>query len=62
MVAKMSKKNSVLSKHRKWLSDLQKTKEKLQEEYLEEEVRQSFEERSDELIVILVVAGSSSYI
>ncbi|GMH88647.1 hypothetical protein TrVE_jg3274 [Triparma verrucosa] len=37
MVAKMSKKNSVLSKHRKWLSDLQKTKEKLQEEYLEEE-------------------------
>ena len=36
MVAKMSKKDSVLSKHKKWLADLQKTKEKLQEEYLDE--------------------------
>mmetsp|Transcript_31878 Transcript_31878/g.63197 ORF Transcript_31878/g.63197 Transcript_31878/m.63197 type:complete len:362 (+) Transcript_31878:102-1187(+) len=37
MVAKMSKKNSVLSKHRKWLAELQKTKEKLQEEFLADE-------------------------
>ena len=31
-----SKKDSVLSKHREWLADLQRTKDKLQEEYLQE--------------------------
>ena len=35
MVAKMSKKDTVLSKHKKWLVDLQRTKEQLADEYLE---------------------------
>lgn len=33
------KKDSVLSKHKKWLQDLQKTKERLEAEYLEEQQR-----------------------
>ncbi|GMI44988.1 hypothetical protein TrCOL_g7683 [Triparma columacea] len=37
MVAKMSKKDSVLSKHKRWLNELQKTKEKLQDEYIASE-------------------------
>jgi len=36
LVSKMSKKTTVLSKHKKWLSDLQKTKDALQEEYVKE--------------------------
>ena len=37
LVAKsLSKKNSVLSKHRKWLNDLQKMKDSLQDEYVSE--------------------------
>jgi hypothetical protein len=33
----MSKKDSVLSKHKRWLNELQKTKEKLQDEYIASE-------------------------
>lgn len=35
-MVKRPKKDSVLVKHKKWLADLQKTKERLEEEYLEE--------------------------
>lgn len=45
---KRPKKDSVLVKHKKWLSDLQKTKERLEEQYLDdmrrkEEERQKFQ-------------------
>jgi hypothetical protein len=33
---KRPKKDSVLTKHKKWLADLQKTKERLEVQYLEE--------------------------
>jgi hypothetical protein len=33
---KRPNKDSVLAKHKKWLSDLQKTKDRLEAEYLEE--------------------------
>jgi hypothetical protein len=33
---KRPKKDSVLVKHKKWLSDLQKTKDRLEEQYLED--------------------------
>jgi hypothetical protein len=33
---KRPKKDSVLVKHKKWLSDLQKTKERLEEQYLDD--------------------------
>lgn len=36
---KYTNKNSVLAKHKKWLSDLQKTKDRLEVEYLEEAKR-----------------------
>jgi hypothetical protein len=46
---KRPKKDSVLIKHKKWLSDLQKTKERLEEEYLQDlqrkdEEKQRFQE------------------
>lgn len=36
---KRSNKDSALVKHKKWLSDLQKTKDKLEVEYMEEAKR-----------------------
>lgn len=33
---KRPNKDSVLAKHKKWLSELQKTKDRLEEQYLEE--------------------------
>jgi hypothetical protein len=41
---KRPKKDSVLVKHKKWLSDLQKTKERLEEQYLED-MRKKEEEK-----------------
>jgi hypothetical protein len=43
-MVKRPKKDSVLVKHKKWLADLQKTKERLEQEYLEE-ARQKEEDK-----------------
>lgn len=42
-MVKRPKKDSVLVKHKKWLADLQKTKERLEEEYLDEARRKEEE-------------------
>ncbi len=42
-MVKRPKKDSVLIKHKKWLADLQKTKERLEQEYLEEARRKEEE-------------------
>lgn len=42
---KQSKKKSALSRHRQWLSDLQKTKDALEQHYLEETLRKEAQSR-----------------
>ena len=43
-MVKRPNKDSVLVKHKKWLADLQKTKERLAENYLEETRRKEEEQ------------------
>lgn len=51
VAVKREKKDSVLNKHKKWLSDIQKTRERLEKEYQEEvekkeEVHKKFQEQT----------------